>query len=57
MSSIALVAGIVTRRESVPTARIAMLARDHFTCCYRGRRTIPSIVLRCFGAIWPREFP
>jgi 5-methylcytosine-specific restriction endonuclease McrA len=58
LSEIAFVPGEVTRRVPVTVATTAAIfARDCFTCCYCGRRTIPSVVLRCFSAMWPEEFP
>lgn len=48
----------VEKRPSVSPAETARIfQRDHFTCCYCGRRTIPSVVMRCFSALWPRQFP
>jgi 5-methylcytosine-specific restriction endonuclease McrA len=58
MESIAFRPGQITRRRPVPVAATAaVFARDQFTCCYCGRRTIPAVVLRCFSAIWPVAFP
>lgn len=54
MSQIAFQPVQIVRRQSVPVARMAaVFARDHFTCCYCGRRTVPAVVLRCFSALWP----
>ncbi|MEV4420002.1 hypothetical protein AB0L40_08500 [Patulibacter sp. NPDC049589] len=48
----------VEKRPSMSPAETARIfQRDHFTCCYCGRRTIPSVVMRCFSALRPRQFP
>lgn len=58
LKEIAFKPGEITPRPSVSIAKTAaVFARDQFACCYCRRRTIPSVVLRCFSTIWPDEFP
>jgi 5-methylcytosine-specific restriction endonuclease McrA len=58
MEMIAFRPGQITPRPSIPVATTAaVFARDHFTCCYCGRRTVPPVVLRCFSLLYPVEFP
>lgn len=45
------------RRGVSNRVRARVFARDHFTCCYCGQKTIPSVVLQCFSELWPVEFP
>lgn len=48
----------VEKRPSVsPSETARVFRRDHFTCCYCGQRTIPSVVMRCFSTLWPKQFP
>jgi 5-methylcytosine-specific restriction endonuclease McrA len=48
--------GATTRQPpSIVTA--AVFARDHFTCCYCGRRTIPNPMLRLISVAFPMDFP
>lgn len=58
IGEIAFVAPPSGRRKQVSDAvRARVFARDRFSCCYCGRRTIPSVVLQCFSALWPDDFP
>jgi len=53
METIAFRPGQITRRQQVPVATTAaVFARDQFTCCYCGRRTIPAVGDQTHPAHW-----
>ncbi len=49
---------IISRRPGVPLATAArVFKRDHFSCRYCARKTIPTPIMALLGRLYPLSFP